>query len=338
MRQRIYLAVSLDVEEEGLFCDRYATSNVTVENTASLLKLAPLFALGIRPTLFCAYPVLQDARSRAILTHLRDTFGCELALHLHHWNTPPIKENAPKAYTRVPSASLSEEEFAAKIASLQQAMTLVQKEPATSFRMGRWDLLQKHFALLAKAGIKTDCSVRPLHGQSRAQTPDHFGAPSAPYWVPTSHGDLFEVPLTVTPLLPATVRLLQRLRSTKNALQGIARTLSATMHYWGALALLPCYHPLWAMEAISALYIRRGGRLLSLTWHSSELHPGATPHLPTEEAVQKLLTKIQRYISFLQRNYDVVSLPMHEVRATLGDHAPHQTASFCDWTTPPTTF
>ena len=75
-------------KEEGLFCDWYATSNVTVENTASLLKLAPLFALGIRPTLFCAYPVLQDARSRAILTHLRDTFGCELALHLHHWNTP----------------------------------------------------------------------------------------------------------------------------------------------------------------------------------------------------------------------------------------------------------
>ena len=96
----------------------------------------------------------------------------------------------------------------------------------------------------------------------------------------------------------------------------------ATMNYWGALALLPCYHPLWAMEIVSSLSIARGANLLSLTFHSSELHPGATPHLPTEAHVHKLISKVHAYIRYLKERYDIVCLPMSELHAVLGANAP----------------
>ena len=59
-RQPLYLVVSLDVEEEGLFGGQYARRGFSTRNTASLKDLAPLCGMGIRPTLFCAHSVLTD--------------------------------------------------------------------------------------------------------------------------------------------------------------------------------------------------------------------------------------------------------------------------------------
>ena len=42
-RPVLYLAVSLDVEEEGLFGGRYARRGFSTANTASLARLAPGF-------------------------------------------------------------------------------------------------------------------------------------------------------------------------------------------------------------------------------------------------------------------------------------------------------
>lgn len=333
MSRPVYLVVSLDVEEEGLFTGYYAQSGVTVTNTAALTRLAPLLALKIKPTLFCAYPVLADCASRSILKSLRDNAGAEIAAHLHHWNTPPLATETKAVLTRVPAKELSDELFSAKLNSVLMMARDFIDTPVTSFRMGRWDLHRSRFPLLARAGILTDASVRPLHGNSaKTQSPDHFAAPSTPYWVPTASGHIFEVPLTVTPLFSAIPSLLNARRRGKGILAQCARYLASTTNYWGALALLPVYHPLWAMQAITAYYLACGGQVLSLTWHSSEMQPGATPHLPTESHVHKLLAKLTAYLVWLFRHYDVHSLTMNELRNTLGPSAKVLTASEGDWT------
>jgi hypothetical protein len=71
------------------------------------------------------------------------------------------------------------------------------------------------------------------------------------------------------------------------------------VQHWGALALLPVYHPLWAMKAVTKRHLARGGRVLSLTWHSSEMMPGATPHMPDTSAVERFLGKIRNYLYWL---------------------------------------
>ena len=332
MSRSLYLVVSLDVEEEGLFTGSYAQSGVSVKNTQALTRLAPLLARKIKPTLFCAYPVLADAPARSLLQTLHDK-GCEIAAHLHHWNTPPFERETESVLTRVPAGELSDELFAAKLASVLELARSCTSSPVTSFRMGRWDLHRSRFPLLARAGLLTDASVRPLHGRaSQSPSPDHFAAPSDPYWIPTKAGHIFEVPLTVMPLIPAIRPLLTSCRKAKGPLGRLATFLASTTNYWGALALLPVYHPLWAMQAITAYYLACGGQVLSLTWHSSEMQPGATPHLPTEAHVQKLLTRITNYLDWLLRRYDVHSLTMNELRNTLGPKVSVQTAAEGDWT------
>ncbi|MBQ7457461.1 MAG: glycosyl transferase family 1 [Desulfovibrio sp.] len=328
----VYLAVSLDVEEEGLFGGNYQTQGYTVTNTQSLPSLAPLFCLGIRPTLFCAYSVITDPRSVAILTHLRDTYGAELAAHLHHWNTPPIAPNLPPIVHRVPASSLSDTLFSEKLSHLLEAGEHAFGAPMTSFRMGRWDIHKHHFPLLRRLGITCDASVRPLHGTcERSANPDHFDAPSTPYVIPTAEGDLFEVPLTVTPILASLPRLLQN-KGLSPTLTRCMNWLKSTTNYWGALALLPAYHPLWAMELVTKLYLARGGKLLSLTWHSSEIHPGGAPHIPDQAHADKLLHKVTSYISWLKQHYDICCLPMAELRQRLKAQSPTLVAETGDWT------
>lgn len=321
-RQPLYLVVSLDVEEEGLFGGQYARRGFSTRNTASLKDLAPLCGMGIRPTLFCAHSVLTDPASCEALAWLRDEHQAELGAHLHHWNTPPLTldgtdQSLPDTTPEVPAAEVPDRIFAAKLATLMQAGKALQGQPMTSFRMGRWDLHRNHWPLLAEAGILCDASVRPLHcAASPKLGPDHFDAPGNPYWVTAGQNRIFEVPLTVTPLLP---QLPQLLRALPAALSASAR---ASLKTWGALALLPVYHPLWAMCAVTRLYAARGGRVLSLTWHSSEMMPGCTPHLPDAASVKRFTGKVGRWLEWLHHNYSVRSLTMDELRRELGPTAP----------------
>jgi hypothetical protein len=217
--------------------------------------------------------------------------------------------------------------MAAKLERLMAAGRAFQGAPLTSFRMGRWDLHRAHWPLLARAGILADASVRPLHS-ARAPLlgPDHFAAPSHPYKVEADGKTIFELPLTVTPLLPALPRLCSV------APGGAGRALRAGFRQWGALALLPVYHPLWAMRRIADLFVARGGRALSLTWHSSEMMPGGAPHVPDAAAVDRLLDKIAAWLRWLSGRYRVRHATLDELRRALGPAAPTPASAVGDWT------
>ena len=322
VKQPLYLVVSLDVEEEGLFGNAYARRGFSTRNTTSLKALAPFCGMGVRPTLFCAHSVLADTASHEILAWLRDEHHAEIGAHLHHWNTPPLaldgsEPTLPDTVDRVPAAALSDDLFAAKLASLMEAGRAVQSAPLTSFRMGRWDLHRQHWPLLAAAGILCDASVRPLHcASSPLQGPDHFDAPADPYWVAAGDRKIFEVPLTVTPLVPHLPGLLRTLPDPTG------KKMRAGLKKWGALALLPVYHPLWAMCAVTKLFAARGGQVLSLTWHSSEMMPGGTPHLPDAAAVARFTRKVADWLNWLHKHYSVRCMTMDELRCELGPTAP----------------
>ena len=335
VKQPLYLAVSLDVEEEGLFGGHYARRGFSTRNTASLRALTPFCTMGVRPTLFCAHSVLADKTSHETLAWLRDEHHAEIGAHLHHWNTPPLaldgsEQTLPDMADSVPAAALSNDLFAAKLAALMKAGRAVQSAPLTSFRMGRWDLHRQHWPLLAAAGILCDASVRPLHcAPTPLQGPNHFDAPGTPYWVSVGNDRIFEVPLTVTPLVPQLPALLRSVSGPAG------KKIRASLKNWGALALLPVYHPLWAMCAITKIFAARGGRVLSLTWHSSEMMPGGTPHLPDAAAVARFTRKVADWLNWLHRHYSVRCVTMDELRCELGPTAPTLLGKG-DWTGEPT--
>lgn len=313
----LHLTVSLDVEEEGLFGGRYAQRDVTVANVTHLKRLTPLMQEhNIPVTLFCAYSVLGDVAACEVLAGLRDRYGAEIGAHLHHWNTPPLQDGGSE-YRSV--GDVPSEVMEAKLHTLLEAGRRFQGAPLTSFRMGRWDMHRSLWPLLARAGVRVDASIRPLHCGRGG--PDHFDAPSDPYVVQVEGAELLEVPLTCTPLFRGLPRILR----------GAGREVCASVQKWGALALLPVYHPLWAMRLITRLHIARGGRVISLTWHSSEMMPGGAPHMPDMAAVDRLLRRVDAYVRWLTETWPVEAVTMNELRHAVRPDMPCRTGADVDW-------
>ena len=333
-RPLLWLAASLDVEEEGLFGGKYVCRAPSLRNTAFLSRLAPLLERGLRPTLFCTHCALTDAPTQAMLARLRDRHGAEIAAHLHFWNTPPLADG-PDVLSRVPAAALGQGAFRAKLRQLLDAGAAFQGEDLRSFRMGRWDLHRHHWPALAEQGITCDASVRPLHGPAADARglrlrPDHFSAPRTPYLVRTACGDILEVPLSVTPLLRRLPALLGRLPS------ALRRPAVGSFSRWGALALLPVEHPLQVMQYMTRRFVAAGGRILSLTWHSSEMMPGGAPHMPDEGHVTRFLEKITKYIEWLPTIGDLRSVTMQEIRRELTACPAPLPPATADWSVLPT--
>jgi hypothetical protein len=305
----VELVLSIDVEEEGLFRGAYAWTAPTVRNVAALARLSPLLEeFDLPVSLLCTHSVFADAAACRSLAEMCARHRVEIGAHLHHWNTPPLEAGGAGGQGYESPGRVSAKLLAARLANLFAAGGAFWGKPLTSFRMGKWDLHRWHWPLLAEAGVKVDASVRPLH--YAPQGPDHFAAPADPYPVTVQGRALLEVPLTCIPVC-ACVRHLG-----PPAGSAVHGRFVASVQKWGALALLPVYHPLWVMKAVTKRYLAQRGRVLSLTWHSSEMMPGATPHLPDMPAVERFLGKIRKYLRWLTGWMPVQGRTLEELRQT----------------------
>ena len=322
-KKPIYVVVSIDVEEEGLFTGRYDTRISNVRNLEWMKELDPLLEKGVRPTLFCAYSVFKDPQARPVLESLRDGHGAEIGAHLHYWNTPPLAEG-PEVLTSVPTIDLDDNLFASKLETLFKAGREFQGQDLKSFRMGRWDLHTRHWPLLFDAGIKVDSSIRPLfEGHSPRKGPDHFGASNQPYFVEYQGRNILEVPLTVAPISGLLARAHNKIPA------GLGKKARFFMRYWNTISLLPVYYPLGMLKLATRLALS-GGDVLVTTWHSSEMMPGGAPHLADQAAIKAMLAKAGQWIDWLRKNWDVKFVTLSEL-AAIKNHAPVMPAGSGDW-------
>ena len=136
IRQSIHLVASLDVEEEGLFRNGYSLAvHQPVSNVKSLIRLAPLLRLGLRPTLFCDNAVFENDPAWASVEDMAARYPLEIGAHMHHWNTPPIVLEGTETHS-VPSSSLTAAQFSAKLDHLLEAGRKRIGRRPSSFRMG----------------------------------------------------------------------------------------------------------------------------------------------------------------------------------------------------------
>lgn len=325
------VTVSLDVEEEGLFRGNYSRLNPSLRNISRLESLEPFLERGVKPTLFCAWPVLQDRKALKILDRLRCRHEIEIGAHLHFWNTPPLLEGPDPAikpvYHKVATARVNPAILKAKLSKLISAANDFNSGQTASFRMGRWDLRGIHWPMLMSCGLKCDASVRPLHFGRQADKPDHFDAPQDPYWLENQFGSILEIPLTVTSWLPFFSRL------KKNWI--CAALIKSAFKSGGALPLLAVEHPLPVLKLVTLLHASGGGQNISLSWHSSEMMPGGAPHMPDSAAVKKFLTKMAAYFEWLEKKFMVRYETMSGLRSGMGAPGRHEAAARGDWSFPP---
>jgi hypothetical protein len=303
-KKNLAVCISLDVEEEGLFSGSYQAWNCSVTNVQRLRKLEPLCReLGFPLTLLCTHSVFDNPEARKTLEYMRDTCGAEIGAHLHHWSTPPYDKSSLQS-PPLRSGVLSRDTLRKRLEVLLNAGRDFQGAPLECFRMGRWDLLASWRPMLSESGILIDSSICPL--RHFAGGPNHFSAPSDPYWVRGKDKLLLEAPITQIPLNGAIAKMW-------DSLCGKNQYLRDRFHFFGAASANPFWHGPGIMRLATRLHSMRGGKVLSIFWHSSEMLPGASPHTPDEEAANTFLEKIFKFGRWLNENYNVKAITMREL-------------------------
>jgi hypothetical protein len=289
------LVISLDVEEEGLFFGEYPRAS-GVTNIAELRRLEFITRdFGLPLTLLVSHRVAQDPAACRVLADWRDHRGAEIGVHFHPWSTPPfadlpLPEPAPAASIPWP---LLRDKFGELLRQVQESLEVTPE----SFRMGRFDFGPEVLRLLQEFGLKVDSGAVPL---TLKGTGEFFLAPADPFWLtPAAPGrpGLLEVPLTMVPVLAHSPQVLAHLARLLPGNSG--RALLHCFKYMGATGIQPAWFPLASMRLAAALHRRRGGRVLSMSFHSSELLPGASRLFPTEAAVAALVAKIRAFLTWL---------------------------------------
>ena len=306
------LVISIDVEEEGLFCDNYPRTPPGVSNVAELERLAFIpQEFGLPLTLLVTYQVARDPAACRVLTQWRDRYKAEIGVHLHPWNTPPFLDLPDPE--PVPSERLPRELLRDKFANLlSQIQTNLEVAPR-SFRMGRFDAGLKVWGLLPEFNLSVDSSVAPL--TPKGAEVGHFLAPADPFGlqVPGLDGhELLEVPVTMVPVLTGTPELMTRLAAVLPS--AWARRLENSFRYVAAAGVQPAWYPLASMQLAAQLHRRRGGQVLTMFFHSSELKPGASRLFPTEVAVERFVGKIRTFLTWLVQTGPVEGVTLAELR------------------------
>lgn len=305
------VVITIDVEEEGLFSGRYPRIAPGVANVPRLGMLEWLTRdYGLPLTLLADYPVVRDAKGAESLLHLHEGCGAEIGAHLHPWNTPPFEDG----HDPLDSSSMSFEALCAKLAVLKRAVAEGTGVTPVSFRMGRWDYSPAVGRALISEGFKVDASIVPLKPTPAGDA--WFGAPPDPFWA-DGPGGMLEVPLTMIVVFPKLARFIESRRELSG--QGALRPVIRHFHKVAVVGIQPVWHSLWSMKAAAELHRRRGGEVLSLFFHSSELLPGASPHFPTEASVKGLLDKLRAFFDWLGARVPLEGDTLTGLRAMMED-------------------
>ena len=115
----------------------------------------------------------------------------------------------------------------------------------------------------------------------------------------------------MVPVRQSSERFIYRLAQTMP--RKLADPLLTGFRYAAALGIHPAWYPLASMKWAVRLHRRRGGQVLNMFLHSSELASGATPGYRTEAAVRRLVKKIGTFMEWLVRTGPVHGVTLSEL-------------------------
>jgi hypothetical protein len=305
------LVISIDVEEEGLFSGDYPRVPKGVANVGQLQRLEFIpREFGLPLTLLVSYHVARDKAAAQVLKYWRDRHHAEIGAHLHPWNTPPFPDlpgPEPVPSELIPLPALREK-MGNLVGSIRDSLGVTPR----SFRMGRFDWGPKIFSLLPEMGLQVDSSIFPL--TQRIGGPQPFLAPTDPFRLPgvgPSGTSLLEVPPTMAPVIAAAPRLFYRISTALPAPWG--ERLRNRFHHYLAAGIHPAWYPLPSMRLAALLHRRRGGKVFTMFFHSTEIAPGCTPNSATEEAVHRLVGRIRGFLTWLRASGPVQGVTLSEL-------------------------
>jgi hypothetical protein len=222
---------------------------------------------------------------------------CEIGLHLHAWNNPPIYEIDGPYNGNPYLIEYPDNVMRSKFDYLYKMFCDKIGHAPISHRSGRWAMDERYFKLLAEYGVKIDCSVTPHIDWSRTMGVLQGGSDYSKS-IATSHliEGVYEVPLTV---IPSRRPLAISLR------QNIHRIL-----HGGKLQLRPATFSLKEMKYVIDECTRNSAiDYVEFMMHSSELMPGGSPYFVDEVSIENMYAGLELLFQYVsKKGYKGVTL------------------------------
>jgi hypothetical protein len=294
---------------------------ITTRNAAYLQRFQSLCeAHSLRPTYLTNYEMACDPVFQAFARDVLRRNTAEIGMHLHAWNSPPIRPLTADDYYYQPYLiEYPEEVIWEKVEFMTRMLEDTFSVKMTSHRAGRWSMDKVYVRTLIELGYRVDCSVTPhvswrrtLGNPAGQGGTDYSNFPEDPYRIDPEDisrpGDspLLEVPMTVMND-PGITRSIGDLLA-HGSLPSRAWNRFFPPRRW----LQPNGRNLRSMLRIQERALEEGRRYVEFTLHSSEFMPGGSPTFPTEESIEKLYDHLEQLFARAAQSFAGATLTEFE--------------------------
>lgn len=292
--------ITVDTEPDGQW-------NINSKGTTENVKYIPRFQnlcekYGFKPVYLTDYLMTKDDYFVNIMKSYIKKDNCEIGMHLHAWDTPPIidfdnmKGNRP--YLIEYEDSIMEE----KIKNITEYLSNIFEMKIISHRAGRWALDDRYIFFLNKYGYKVDCSVTP-HIDWRNVCGKSTGSKGSDY--SNSEEGIYTLPNSSILEIPVTIRKVGRLTALKNSNINIKNILKRALFgdkYWFRPAL-------FSIKQMFSLYeVTKEDSYIEMMLHSSELMPGGSPYFPNVESIENMYKTIEKLFDLVSKTHEGCTL------------------------------
>ena len=295
---RPMLVVVIDTEEEFDWDAPFSRQSLSTKNMREQRHAQEILDRhGAVPLYVIDYPVAADKWSTDWLRETADDGRAEIGSHLHTWVTPPFEEAVSPENSY--GCNLDPALERAKIEKLTEKIAATTGHAPKHFRAGRYGVGYGTLRTLRALGYRTDMSIAS-HSNFRSDGgPSFYGWHNEPYWHGTP-GGLLGIPVTtgfsgrVKNWGPRGAPILDNL---------VFRSLKVPGALAGMGLLDRCRLtiedvPSVSLKRVLQSLVRDGQRLLTLSYHSSTLLPGATCYAQTEAERDALLVRLDETLEY----------------------------------------
>lgn len=293
--------ITIDTEGDNLWA---MPRTITTRNTSYLGRFQSLCErYGLKPTYLTNWEMANDSDFVAFARASIARGTCEVGMHLHAWNSPPLVPLTADDFRHQPylieyPAAQMRDKVRLITDFLEDKFDVKMK----SHRAGRWALDETYAQLLIECGYTVDCSVTPCvswmsikgNPAGRGGT-DYSQFPTGAYYVDPSdirrsgQSPLLEVPMTIRPAIDSPLaRLAVRLTN------GSRLARKAVRRIWPSpLWLRPNGRNRMRMLNLVERVTASGEDYVEFMLHSSEFMPGGSPYFPTRRSIDTLYEDLE---------------------------------------------
>ena len=297
--------ISIDAEGDN-FWEWLPGNPITTQNAAFVSRFQELCdRYSFKPTYLTNYEMACDAQFVELIKSAADKNRCEVGMHLHAWNTPPIYDLEIRSDIRPGECAYLIEYPTEVMEGKIKFMTEFLEETFGSrplvHRAGRWATDRRYFQLLERYGYLADCSVTPGMDMRRAKGFTAGSAGSNYEYSPMMPGmidgtELLEIPMTVRPN--------HRLKKTnsRNPMRLLRNCYRAVKGH-GTIWVRPNGNNLDEMKYLAQKVAKEKSDYLMFMLHTSEMMPNGSPIFRTEEDIEKLYADLEAFFSYVNKFY-----------------------------------